>query len=99
MERLTNYIELKSYLIKIILTRSSHVTHFFLQSSLNSITFPKLVLFMLILNDDPIYNSGRKSQGTLVYQAGHNLLKSHAMAYRLYDEKYRSTQHGKSWHF
>ena len=54
---------------------------------------------MLILNDDPIYNSGRKSQGTLVYQAGHNLLKSHAMAYRLYDEKYRSTQHGKSWHF
>jgi len=29
------------------------------------------------------------------YIASHNLLRAHAMAYRLYNEKYRDTQNGK----
>jgi len=45
-----------------------------------------------------VHTSGVKSEGTLVYQAAHHQILSHARAYRLYQSKYRSTQHGKWTH-
>ena len=37
---------------------------------------------------------GGKNSGTDDYVAGHNLLRAHARAYRLYETKYNSTQKG-----
>nr|XP_036868480.1 klotho [Manis javanica] len=38
---------------------------------------------------------GEPSTWNMTYSAGHNLLKAHALAWRLYDEKFRRTQKGK----
>lgn len=39
---------------------------------------------------------GHVTSGTEIYQAGHNLILAHAKAYRVYDEKYRASQHGEN---
>ena len=39
---------------------------------------------------------GRWGPGTNVYIAGHNLIRAHTAAYRLYDSKYRNQSSGGS---
>ena len=41
---------------------------------------------------------GIKGIGTDVYEAGHNLIKAHAMAYKIYDEEFRQKQNGNISH-
>ncbi len=38
---------------------------------------------------------GIKGKGQLMYRVGHNMLKAHAEAYRVYDQEFRETQKGK----
>nr|ATP16791.1 multidomain GH1 [Lyrodus pedicellatus] len=45
--------------------------------------------------EDGSYAPGHVTSGTEIYQAGHNMLLAHAKGFRVYDEKYRTTQHGR----
>lgn len=38
---------------------------------------------------------GKKGPGTYVYEVAHNLLKAHALAYRLYRDEFFMSQKGK----
>ncbi len=37
---------------------------------------------------------GTRGQGKVMYLVGHNLLKAHAEAYRVYDKEFRAVQQG-----
>jgi len=47
------------------------------------------------------YESGEHAPGNVGqgYKAGHNLIRAHGKAYRLYEEKYKSTQNGNELNF
>lgn len=62
----------------------------------------KIKLSALVIRNGPLnlgYGVGAKApgvvgSGTKDYIAGHNQLRAHARAYRLYESKYKPTQNG-----
>ena len=44
----------------------------------------------------PYFAPGIFTYGEGIYIAAHNILKTHARVYHMYDEKFRATQNGKS---
>ncbi|XP_052245872.1 lactase/phlorizin hydrolase-like isoform X2 [Dreissena polymorpha] len=59
------------------------------------ITLNEPYVVSLLGHETGKFAPGIRSNGTKTYIVSHNLIIAHALAYRLYESKYRSSQHGQ----
>lgn len=58
------------------------------------ITFNEAYVVCVLGHSDGVHAPGIKEPATAAYKCAHNVLKSHARAYRLYERTYKNSQRG-----